>query len=119
MPGRGIGPGLKDGKPGVAEGDGKGGGVTTPADVKGDAKKDGAAGAGKSGGNAGIEGLDWSKGTRIKGQEMKEFKSAIPPAPPRQINDLGPSTNEPDQKPADAAVAQNDRRLGDDLAQRI
>jgi len=100
MPGRGVGPGIKDGKPGVAEGDGKGGNVTTPGDVKGDAKKGGAAN--KSGGNAGVpEGLDWSKGTRIKGDDLKEMKRDIPPAAPRQINDLGPSTNEPEQKPKD------------------
>jgi hypothetical protein len=103
MPGRGVGPGVKDGKPGVAEGDGKGGDVTTP----GDAKKGGATNK-AGGGKAGVpEGLDWSKGTRIKGDDIKEMKRDIPPAAPKQINDLGPSTNEPEQKQkdGDATVA--------------
>jgi hypothetical protein len=46
------------------------------------------------------------------------YKLTTPPEP--QINDLGPSTNEPEQKTEDAAVALNDEaRLGDDIAQRI
>jgi len=105
MPGRGVGPGMKDGKPGVAEGNANGGGVTTPGDVKGDAKKDGAANK-AGGGKSGVpEGLDWSKGTRIKGDDIKEMKRDIPPAAPKQINDLGPSTNEPEQKKDDTTVA--------------
>jgi hypothetical protein len=99
---KGIGPGMKDGKPGVAEGDAYGGSVTTPADVKGDAKKGGAAASGKSGVP---EGLDWSRGTRIKGDDIKEMKRDIPLAAPKQINDLGPSTNEPEQKKDDTTVA--------------
>jgi hypothetical protein len=94
MPGKGVGPGVKDGKPGVAEGDGKGGSVTTTGDVKGEAK-----GGSKSGGNAGVpEGLDWSRGTRIKGDDVKDMKRDIPQAAPKNYNDLGPSTNEPEQK---------------------
>jgi hypothetical protein len=102
MPGKGVGPGVKDGKPGVAEGDAKGGSVTTPGDAKTGAAS--SAGGGKSGGNAGVpEGLDWSKGTRIKGEDKK---IDIPPAAPRtDYNDLGPSTNEPEQKKDDTAVA--------------
>jgi hypothetical protein len=100
MPGKGIGPGVKDGKPGVAEGDAKGGSVNTPGDVKGGAAS--SAGGGKSGGNAGVpEGLDWSRGTRIKGDDIKDMKRDIPQAPPKNYNDLGPSTNEPEQKQKD------------------
>ena len=115
MPGRGIGPGVKDGKPGVAEGDGKGGDVNTP----GDASKKAGSSSSASGKSGVPEGLDWSKGTRIKGEELREMKRDIPPAPPKVYNDLGPSTNEPEQKPADTTVAQNNARLGDELAQRI
>jgi hypothetical protein len=117
MPGKGFGPGVNDGKPGVATGDGKGGSVTTP----GDAKKAGASSSASSGKPGVPEGLDWSKGTRIKGEDLKEMKRDIGPAPPRpDYNDLGPSTNEPEQKADDTTVARNDNaRLGDDLAQRI
>jgi hypothetical protein len=83
----GYGIGMKDGGLGVAKDNADGGSVTTPGDVKGD---------GKSGGKPGVpEGLDWSK----------DLKRAIPPAAPKDINDLGPPTNEPEQKKDDTAVA--------------
>ena len=54
MPGNGVGPGVKDGKPGVAAGDAKGGSVTTPGDApKKDASSSSAAPA------KGPEGMDW------------------------------------------------------------
>jgi hypothetical protein len=121
MPGKGVGPGIKDGKPGVAEGNTKdGSSVTTPGDA---AKKAGSSSS-ASGGKSGVpEGLDWfDEKHRIKHDDpAKDLKSDIGPAPPRpDYNDLGPSTNEPEQKAEDAAVARNDdARLGDDLAQRI
>lgn len=117
-PGNGVGPGVKDGKPGVAEGDGKGGSVNTLGDA---AKKAGSSSSASPGRSGVPEGLNWfDKDHRIK-DPLKDLKGDIAPAPPRpDTNDLGPSTNEPEQKAADAAVARNDdARLGDDLAQRI
>jgi hypothetical protein len=78
----------------------------------------GRVGGGKSGGNAGApEGLNWSDGSnRIKGdnKEGGTGGTAAPAEP--QIDDLGPSTNEPEQKPEqkdeDTAVAQNDDPKG-------
>lgn len=118
LPSKGIGPGISDGKPGVAEGDAHGGSVTTPSDAS---RKAGSSSSSSPGTSGGPEGMDWSRGTRIKGQDMKDFKSSIPQAAPQpDYNDLGPSTNEPAQKPADAVVARNENaRFGDDLAQRI
>lgn len=55
MPGRGVGPGVKDGKPGVAEGDGKGGDVTTPGDASKKASPSTSSSAGKA-----PEGLNWT-----------------------------------------------------------
>jgi hypothetical protein len=116
-PGKGVGPGVKDGKPGVAAGDAHGGDVYNLDDAS---KKAGASSTASSGKSGVPEGLDWSKGTRIKGEDLKNLKRDIPPPPTPQINDLGPSTNEPEQKAEDAAVARNDQaRFGDDIAQRI
>ena len=134
MPGKGVGPGMKDGKPGVATGNTKdGSSVNRPGDA---AKKAGSSSS-ASGGKSGVpEGLDWlDEKHRIKHQDpLKDLKSDIAPAPPRpDYNHLGPSTNEPEQKEEDTAVARNDdpkgggqagtpnpdARLGDDLAQRI
>ena len=95
---KGYGPGMKDGKPGVAEGDANGASVTTLDDVKGGAKKSDGS---KSGDQASIPGLNWTdENHRIK-DSVKAIKGDIPKAPPRQINDLGPSTNEPEQKQKD------------------
>jgi hypothetical protein len=100
-PGKGVGPGIKDGKPGVAYGDGS---VTTPGDVTKRAGSSSSASGGKR-----PEGLYWSRGTRIKGDDLKDLKRDTPPPAAPQINDLGPSTNEPEQPPEqkdeDTAVA--------------
>jgi hypothetical protein len=118
MPGKGVGPGVKDGKPGVATGDGKGGSVTTPGDASNKAGASSSASPGKSGAP---EGLDWTDDKHRIKDSVKALKRDIPAAPPRpDYNDLGPSTNEPEQKADDTTVARNDdARFGDDLAQRI
>ena len=128
-PGKGVGPGMKNGqppaqpqskpctgdppaqpqsgvKPGVAYGNTKDGSSVYTLD---DVKKAGDASAPSDG----PKGLNW-------GDKNQDLKRAIPPPAAPQINDLGPSTNEPEQKAEDAAVARNDdARLGDDIAQRI
>lgn len=121
-PGKGVGPGIKYGqspgqpqsgvKPGVAAGDAHGGTVTTTDDVKKAGSSSSASSTCSSKSDA-PEGLKWV-------DKNQDLKGAIPPPAPPQINDLGPSTNEPEQKTEDAAVARNDEaRLGDDIAQRI
>jgi hypothetical protein len=93
-------------KPGVAYGNTKDGSSVYTLD---DAKKAGDASAPSDG----PKGLNWV-------DKNQDLKRAIPPPAAPQINDLGPSTNEPEQKTKDAAVARNDEaRLGDDIAQRI
>ena len=63
-----------------------------------------------SGSDDALKGLNWVH----KNQDLKD---AIPPPAAPQINDLGPSTNGPEQKTEDAAVARNDEaRFGDDIA---
>jgi hypothetical protein len=116
MPGRGVGPGVKDGKPGVAEGNGKGGDVTTPGDASKKAGSSSSAAAGKA-----PEGLNWTDDNHRIKDSVKALKRDLPAAPPKpDCNDLGPSTNEPEQKTEDTVVARNDdARFGDDLAQRI
>jgi hypothetical protein len=128
-PGKDVGLGFKDGqppaqpqsnpcagdppaqpqsgvKPGVAYGNTKDGTSVYTLD---DAKKAGAASAPSDG----PKGLNWV-------DKNQDLKRAIPPPAAPQINDLGPSTNEPEQKTENAAVARNDgARLGDDIAQRI
>jgi hypothetical protein len=123
-PGKGYGPGIKWGqspgqpqsgvKPGVATGDAHGNSVTTADDVKkaGSSSPTSTASSTCSNKSSTPEGLKWV-------DKNQDLKSAIPPAAAPEINDLGPSTNEPEQK-TDAAVAQNDEaRFGDDIAQRI
>ena len=118
-PGKGYGPGIKDGKPGVAEGNTKdGSSVTTAGDASKKAGASSSAGPGKSGG---FEGSDWFDDKHRIKDSVKALKRDIPAAPPGpDYNDLGPSTNEPEQKADDTTVARNDdARRGDDLAQRI
>jgi hypothetical protein len=115
LPGKGAGAGMKDGKPGVATGDGHGGSVTTVDDVKKATSSSSSSTASPTCSNKSNapEGLKWV-------DQNKDLKDAIPPAAAPQINDLGPSTNEPDQKTDNGAVARNDEaRFGDDIAQRI
>ena len=89
----GYGVGIKDGQPGVARDNAEGGSVTTPSDVKG---------GGKSGGNAGAAGAPAPLKDPVP-DSLFFYKLTTPPQ--RQINDLGPSTNEPEQKKDDTAVA--------------
>jgi hypothetical protein len=88
----GYGAGIKDGKPGVAKDNAEGGSVTTLGDVKG---------GGKSGGNTGAAGPP-PLGKDPIPDSLFFYKLTTPPE--RQINDLGPSTNEPQQKKDDTAV---------------
>ena len=117
-PGKGVGPGMKNGqppaqpqskpctgdppaqpqsgvKPGVAYGNTKDGSSVYTLD---DVKKAGDASAPSDG----PKGLNW-------GDKNQDLKRAIPPPAAPQINDLGPSTNEPEQPPEqkdeDTAVA--------------
>jgi hypothetical protein len=111
-PGNGVGPGEKDGKPGVATGDAHGGNVYTLGDASKKAGASSTASDGKGGAGAPAPVKDPVP------DSLFFYKLTTPPEP--QINDLGPSTNEPEQKAEDAAVARNDQaRFGDDIAQRI
>ena len=101
---KGVGVGVNDGKVGVANGDAYGGSVTTPDSVK----KAGASSSSSSSSPA-------SDGTSGHAAPLPPYKDPVPDSlhfyklttpPQRQINDLGPSTN-------DGA------RFGDDLAQRV
>jgi hypothetical protein len=110
-PGKGVGGGMKDGEPGVAYGNTKDG---TSVYTLSDATKKPDSSSSTCGTKSDApEGLKWV-------DQNKDLKGAIPPAAAPEINDLGPSTNEPEQKPENGAVARNDEaRLGDDIAQRI
>jgi hypothetical protein len=98
----------------VAKGDHEGGSVTSVADAKGAANKavnGGGSGSGSQNKTSGTpEGLDWSKGTRVKDN------TSITVEPKKQEegpNDLGPSTNDPateTKKEDETAVAQNDTK---------
>jgi hypothetical protein len=120
-PGKGVGGGVdvKDGKlkPGAVIGDAHGGDVYTLDDAS---KKAGASSSASPGKSAAPEGLDWTDDKHRIKDSVNAIKRDIPPPPPPQINDLGPSTNEPEQKAEDSVVARNDNaRFGDDIAQRI
>jgi hypothetical protein len=113
----GYGAGVNDrGEFGVATGGAEGGRVTSPGDAKAGAAS--AVGGSKGGGQSGVpEGLDWSHGTRVKGDSAQDNSDLKPKedAPKREVNDLGPSTNEPAQPTEDdtsTAVAQNDDGKG-------
>jgi hypothetical protein len=123
-PGKGYGGGIKWGgsspgqpqtgvKPGVATGDAHGNSVTTADDVKkaGSSSPTSTASSTCSTKSSTPEGLKWV-------DKNQDLKSAIPPAATPEINDLGPSTNEPEQK-TDAAAQNDEARFGDDIAQRI
>ena len=115
----GLGIGMNDrGEVGVADGT-KGGNVTSPAGAQATAAK--AFGGGGDNAAAPDAGFSWIKGARIIG-DNKDSSTAAPAEP--QINDLGPSTNEPEQTPDQTpdqttpdkdegtAVAQNDDPKG-------
>jgi hypothetical protein len=115
----GYGVGVNDkGEIGVAKGDHEGGSVTSIGDAKEGANK-AVNGSGSSNKNSGApEGMDWSRGTRIK--DNSSTKDIVPPAgsEPKKTegpNDLGPSTNDPSKEKKDeneTAVAQNDNTKG-------
>jgi hypothetical protein len=122
----GYGPGFKNREPGVATGpvgtdegsSGKGGSVYT----LGDAKKAGSTSTSNSSSTAN----DGTSGAAYRPPAPKDpvpdslrFDKLTTP-PQREINDLGPPTNELKQRAEDAAVARNDQaRFGDDIAQRV
>jgi hypothetical protein len=98
---KGVGPGMKDGKPAVATGDAHGGSATTADDVKKATSSSSSSTASPTCSSKSNvpEGLNWV-------DQNKDLKDAIPPAAAPQINDLGPSTNDK-------------ARFDDDIAQRV
>jgi hypothetical protein len=106
----GYGPGFKNGEPGVATGpvgtdqgsSGKGGSVYT----LGDAKKAGSTSTSSSSSTAndGTSGAAYRPPAKDPVPDSLNFYKLTTP-PQRQINDLGPSTNEPEQKKDDTTVA--------------
>ena len=117
---KGVGVGVNDGKVGVANGDAYGGSVTTPDSVK----KAGASSSSNSSSSS-SPASDGTSGAAARPpykdpvpDSLRFYKLTTPPQ--REINDLGPPTNELKQKAEDAAVARNDQaRFGDDIAQRV
>ena len=106
MPGRGVGPGVKDGKPGVAVGDAHGGDVYTLDDAKKAGSSSSSSSSSSS--NSASDGRSGAAAPAPYKDPVPDslyfYKLTTPPQP--QINDLGPSTND-------------EARFGDDIAQRV
>jgi hypothetical protein len=106
----GYGIGVNDrGQLGVATGDAYGGNVTSPGDAKKGANS--AVGGGGKPASGVPEGLDWSRGTGIKEGSTTTATPDSSGTKTEGPNDLGPSTNEPEQPKEDenqTAVASND-----------
>ena len=106
----GYGLGINDrGQLGAATGDANGGSVTSLGDAKAGAAKAAGGGSASTSGSA-PEGMDWSKGTRIKDNATNNAPANNAPNT-EGPNDLGPSTNDPATDPKkedDTAVAKND-----------
>jgi hypothetical protein len=107
----GYGIGVNDkGQVGVAKGDAwDGGSVTSVGDAKAGAAS-AVNGGSKPAGSGAPEGLEWSRGTRVKDNDT--MKSSVPAAPKSEgPNDLGPTNNDPAAEPKkenETAVAKND-----------
>ncbi len=106
----GYGLGVNDkGQVGVAKGDASGGSVTSPGDAQGAANS--MVGGSGTKGSGVPEGLDWSRGTRVKDSSSNKDTGTTQEKKTEDYNDLGPSTNDPsteEKKEDETAVAQND-----------